>query len=333
MHVPDLTDVLKHDCVFLSPHLDDIALSCPGRVLEETSSGRTVLIATLFSHAGQADAGRFKRDAYPNRQAEDKRAAEVLGADTLHATMLDAPFRAEIYQRFSGIMFKRDANHASTMMQAADYVSKLLERAQPETLFVPLGVGWHIDHRLTREAALVGASNYKWRKSGATETQRITDELKYQSDRILPKIVFYEDRPYSFVQESVRLRLAELGYSADAHDLPLADTDELRESLIESFMSAHYVKHALTPDEKDTCLRNLNSHVTRGSVQPVQQAQSDVHLFDRVTLATARKAVAAHASQLAGLYGDIDGWQRMTQEYSRRLGFDSDYVERYWTLP
>ncbi len=74
MHVADLTDILKYDCLFLAPHLDDVALSCPARVLEENATGKKVLIATLFSHPGATDAGRFKTADYLNRREEDRKA-------------------------------------------------------------------------------------------------------------------------------------------------------------------------------------------------------------------------------------------------------------------
>ena len=333
MHVADLTDVMKYDCVFLSPHLDDISLSCPARVLEEIATGKKVLIATLFSHPGPVDVGKFKAADYASRREEDRKAAEVLHADTLHAGMLDAPFRSEQYQRFTGLMFKRDANHAQSMMQAADYIARLVERAKPDTLFVPLGVGWHIDHRLVREAAMVGVSNYKWRTLENKNVEPLTPEIRAHADKTMPRTMFYEDRPYAFVQEAVRLRLAELGYSADAHDLPLLDADEFRTSFIDSFMQAPYVKRSMQPDENEFCLRHLNSHLTRGSVQQAPQAVADVRLYDRITFATVRRTVAEYRSQIEPLFGDLDAWQRQTYEYSRRLGFESDYVERYWHLP
>ena len=332
MHVADLTDILKYDCLFLAPHLDDVALSCPARVLEENATGKKVLIATLFSHPGATDAGRFKTADYVNRREENRKAAEALKADTLHAGMLDAPFRWDQYQKFTGLMFKRDANHAQTMMQAAEYIAKLIERAKPDVMFVPLGVGWHIDHRLTREAAMVGVSNYKWRTL-ENKNEALTPELRAHAANTTPRLVFYEDRPYAFVQESVRLRLAELGYSADSHDLPLLESDEFRKTFIDSFMAAPYVKASLQPDENEFCLRHLNSHLTRGSVQQASQAAADVRIYDRITLAAVRRAVSEYRSQLGGLYGDIDAWQRATLEYSRRIGFENDYIERYWLLP
>lgn len=333
MHVADLTDVLKYDCLFLAPHLDDVALSCPARVLEENATGKKVLIATLFSHPGATDAGRFKSGNYQARREEDRRAAEVLNADTLHAGMLDAPFRWDQYQKFTGLMFKRDQNHAQTMMQAAEYIAKLIERAKPDLMFVPLGVGWHIDHRLSREAAMVGVSNFKWRTLENKDAKALTPELRAHAANSTPRLVFYEDRPYAFVQESVRLRLAELGYSSDAHDLPLLESDEFRKTFIESFMNAPYVKAHLDADEHEFCLRHLNSHLTRGSVQHAPQAQADVRIYDRITLSAVRRAVGEYGSQIGGLYGDIDAWQRATLEYSRGMGFANEYIERYWTLP
>lgn len=333
MHVADLTDVLKYDCLFLAPHLDDVALSCPARVLEENATGKKVLIATLFSHPGASDAGRFKAADYQGRREEDRKAAEALKADTLHSGMLDAPFRWDQYQNFTGLMFKRDANHAQTMMHAAEYIAKLIERARPDVMFVPLGVGWHIDHRLTREAAMVGVSNYKWRTLENKNAEALTPEMRAHSANTLPRLMFYEDRPYAFVQESVRLRLAELGYSADSHDLPLLESDEFRKTFIESFMGAPYVKSMLRTEENEFCLRHLNSHLTRGSVQQAPQAIADLHIYDRITLAAVRRAVSEYRSQIGGLYGDIDAWQRTTMEYSRRIGFENDYIERYWLLP
>jgi LmbE family N-acetylglucosaminyl deacetylase len=333
MHVADLTDVMKYDCLFLSPHLDDIALSCPARVLEEVATGKKVLIATLFSHPGPADAGKYKAADYVGRREEDRKAAEILRADTLHAGMLDAPFRSDQYRNFTGLMFKRDTNHAQTMMNAADYIARLIERAKPDTVFCPLGVGWHIDHRLTREAAMVGVSNFKWRALENKNIEPLTPEIRAHSDKTMPRMVFYEDRPYAFVQESVRLRLAELGFSADAHDLPLLEADEFRKTFIDSFMAAPYVKKNMQPDENEFCLRHLNSHLTRGSVQQAPQAQVDVRLYDRITQATVRRAVSEFRSQIEPLFGDIEVWQRQTQDYSRLLGFSLEYVERYWHLP
>jgi hypothetical protein len=169
----------RYDSVYLSPHLDDVALSCPCTLLREVEAGARVLVATLFSHPGPADAGAFRRDDYAARWAEDARAMAVLGADFLHAGLLDAPFRCSLYHNFEGILFGRDPGDAATLEQAKAVVAEILERAKPQRVYAPLGVGEHIDHRLTHEAAPPGS-------------------------------LFYEDRPYAFVRDAVALRLAVL---------------------------------------------------------------------------------------------------------------------------
>ena len=62
---------MKVDSVYLSPHLDDVAISCPARILEERAEGRRVLVVTLFS----------KGPGERVRKREDRRAMRLLGAD------------------------------------------------------------------------------------------------------------------------------------------------------------------------------------------------------------------------------------------------------------
>lgn len=172
-----------YDSVYLSPHLDDVALSCPCTLRREVESGARVLVVTLFSHPGSTDAGPFRRDDYAARWAEDARAMQALGADYFHAGLLDAPFRSALYHGFEGILFGRDACDAGTLQQAKAVVADVLARAKPARVYAPLGVGEHIDHRLAHEAAPPGS-------------------------------LFYEDRPYAFVRDAVALRLAVLGAGA-----------------------------------------------------------------------------------------------------------------------
>lgn len=193
----------RYDSVYLSPHLDDVALSCPCTLMHEVQAGARVLVATLFSHPGPADAGQFRRDDYVVRWAEDARAMAALGADFFHAGLLDAPFRSSLYHNFEGILFGRDPGDAATQRHAKAVVTDILERARPQRVYAPLGVGEHIDHRLTHEAAPPGS-------------------------------LFYEDRPYAFVRDAVELRLAVLGAG------PMPDIDGFLESLFRGPMAAAF---------------------------------------------------------------------------------------------
>ncbi|MCP5190661.1 MAG: PIG-L family deacetylase, partial [Pseudomonadales bacterium] len=50
-----------YDSIYLSPHLDDVPLSCGGQVYQETSAGRRVLVVTLV--AGRPTLDRLSHSA------------------------------------------------------------------------------------------------------------------------------------------------------------------------------------------------------------------------------------------------------------------------------
>ncbi len=58
--------------IFVSPHLDDVVLSAPGRVLARTERGERVVVLTVFS---EGDA------RYAGRREEDRSALAILGAE------------------------------------------------------------------------------------------------------------------------------------------------------------------------------------------------------------------------------------------------------------
>jgi LmbE family N-acetylglucosaminyl deacetylase len=43
------------DHIYLSPHLDDVALSCGGQIFLHTTAGQSVLVVTLMAGAPDAD--------------------------------------------------------------------------------------------------------------------------------------------------------------------------------------------------------------------------------------------------------------------------------------
>ncbi|MCW5981843.1 MAG: PIG-L family deacetylase [Bryobacteraceae bacterium] len=159
--------------LFLSPHLDDAVLSCPGRIQRLAGAGSRVVVATVFTEADAAAA-----TLYRNRRAEDKRAVRSLGATPLHLGFLDAPYRSAEYRDFREIVFGEAAEYAGTCRRVTEEIRTLVGRLQARTVLGPLAAGNHVDHRLARDAALA-----------AVETSRL---------------LFYEDRPYAFVREQVR---------------------------------------------------------------------------------------------------------------------------------
>jgi LmbE family N-acetylglucosaminyl deacetylase len=128
--------------LFVSPHLDDVAFGCGELV---ASSARPVVV-TLF--AGRppraapitrwdADCGFDEGDDVVGaRRDEDRCALDVLGATPYWLDFLDDQYGA-----------------SPTGRELADAIAAVLEREQPRSIFVPLGL-FHADHRRASDAAL-----------------------------------------------------------------------------------------------------------------------------------------------------------------------------------
>jgi LmbE family N-acetylglucosaminyl deacetylase len=163
--------------IYLSPHLDDVALSCGGLVWEQTQAGQPASIWTIC--AGDVPAGPLSSfaqslharwqtslQAVAHRRQEDIAACAHLSASYRHFTIPDC-----IYRRLEpGSLSAGEAN-SSTFIYAsreaifgplhpaeAGLVRQLttdLSQALPPVteLVCPLTLGGHVDHRLIRLAA------------------------------------------------------------------------------------------------------------------------------------------------------------------------------------
>ncbi|MDX1616015.1 MAG: PIG-L family deacetylase [Candidatus Promineifilaceae bacterium] len=156
-----------YDAVYLAPHLDDVALSCGALVYEQTQAGQQVLIVSLMAgdppqeavslHAQRLHTRwQLAANVAAARRAEDRAACAVLGADHLHWQLPDCIYR---HNPDDGRpLYPSDAALFGTVHPAEktliDEIAARLGRLPPhERLYVPLGVGGHVDHRLTRAAA------------------------------------------------------------------------------------------------------------------------------------------------------------------------------------
>ncbi len=153
--------------VFLSPHFDDAALSCGGLVWHLTQAGHRVEIWTLmggfppdenyssFAVQNHRAWGKSGEEAIRMRQAEDRGACQVLGAQARHFDWADA-----IYRRApqSGEPIVTDNQTLFSAPPEEALVAEMAETLQAELsegalLVCPLGIGKHIDHRTVALAA------------------------------------------------------------------------------------------------------------------------------------------------------------------------------------
>jgi LmbE family N-acetylglucosaminyl deacetylase len=121
---------MSWDVVYVSPHLDDAALSCSARILRDVAAGKRVLVATVFS-AGAPDEARRKR--------EDRRAMKRLGVEHVHLDYRDAPWRNRRFDSFRAIVLGK-----------ADFRLRL--RFDADEIVAPLAIGTHVDHRIVHAA-------------------------------------------------------------------------------------------------------------------------------------------------------------------------------------
>jgi len=157
---------MKH--IYLSPHLDDAALSCGGIIRDQVRSGDAVEVWTFFTADPPAsplsgfaaelhERWQGGQEAVRLRREEDETAMRVLGCSWQHLGFHDCIYRVDP-------LTSKPLIHDLGDLFSPDYQveTALLIRLEEELqhrlsgsarLYVPLSVGEHVDHRLVRMAA------------------------------------------------------------------------------------------------------------------------------------------------------------------------------------
>lgn len=181
--------------LFISPHLDDAALSCGGLIHQLVQKGDEVIIATICT----ADAPTHIRLSptalrihntewhlgdrpYVRRCEEDIAACGQLHAQYWHLGLLDAIYRHDaqgnayyLEDFMGGATIPADALAQGQSIHSAlhQHMCTQPKTHRAITAYVPLALGGHVDHLIVRDA-----------------TSAVMRELA------IP-IVYYEDFPYA----------------------------------------------------------------------------------------------------------------------------------------
>lgn len=156
-----------YDSIYLSPHLDDAALSCGGQIYEQTAVGKSVLIVTItagdpparpLSAFAQSLHERWELavDVTAARRAEDIRACQILGADFAHWIIPDCVYRSHpnsgqpLYPTWADVISAIQPAELGLINQLAEQMAHFPPDSQ---VVAPLAAGNHVDHQLTRAAA------------------------------------------------------------------------------------------------------------------------------------------------------------------------------------
>ncbi len=202
--------------VIISPHFDDGVFSCGGAASQLTAAGHSVLVITMMGGLIQDElpdtpilADLHQRwgageDPLRQRQIEDENASKILGVDFMHVPLPDCVYRLAgdepLYPSEESLFGD---------VHPADYAPRLLKGIQiPELetaskVYLPLGVGHHVDHQIARD----------W---GLTQMRDAPDKSVLR---------FYVEFPYSKADRSTELALSAIDLPLEPADVILSDAE------------------------------------------------------------------------------------------------------------
>ncbi len=200
----------------VSPHLDDLALSCgsflaahPGSFLATVFAGGPGRIDPLPSWDVTCGAFRPGDDVVDVRRHEDLQAAEILGASTRHLAHWDGQYRGPDHGY-------RGPESGALVQEIAADVETLVDQLDVDSWLIPLGI-LHPDHRAAAEACLQVAA--------------ATDDVDW---------LVYEELPYATAfpghrDEAVR-RLRRLGFRVhEGADTGPPRNEEVKRRAVEAY--------------------------------------------------------------------------------------------------
>lgn len=152
--------------IYLSPHLDDAALSAGGWIYNQTQAGNKVEIWTFMcGYPPNKDLSIFAqilhmqwgmpsaRQIVRMRRTEDKAAAAILGAKVRHFDFLDCIYRRDANGEWLYTNVFVDP-HSSESKLPAEIAATISARLKPDDkLICQFSVGKHLDHVTVRRAA------------------------------------------------------------------------------------------------------------------------------------------------------------------------------------
>ena len=169
--------MVKH--IYLSPHSDDVALSCGGQIIANPGRKNDVIVLNIFTSAherlsqGSEETGSKLFDSLnSDRTTEDQLAWDSIGVSAHYLNLPESLLRGRFPFSLLSNMEERELSR--------DIVSALTKYKQEypsASFYFPAGFGGHVDHLACRAAGF---------------------ELLH--DGILDNIILYEDIPYSWLK-------------------------------------------------------------------------------------------------------------------------------------
>ena len=154
--------------IYLSPHFDDVALSCGGLVWEQAQDGESVSVWTICAgNAPESGLSPFAESLHQRwqtgaqapeqRRLEDLASCKVMNAAARHFDLPDCIYRADaegnlLYASENAIFEPLHPLEAPLVDRLSQELLSLLPEGA--RLVSPLSLGGHVDHRLVRQVAV-----------------------------------------------------------------------------------------------------------------------------------------------------------------------------------
>lgn len=202
--------------IYLSPHFDDVALSCGGLIWEQTHGGIPVEIWTVM--AGDPPVGaesslaqqmhtdwqtKNAQETVAIRRSEDQNAARRVGAAIRHLPFPDAIYRRSktgtLYYP-EGIFVPPNPRESDLADEIARHMAEKL--TQYDTIVCPLAIGGHVDHILTRKA-VESLDRPLWYYADVPYVFRYPEELSPAAAGMTGKNFFISTQGLAGWQESI----------------------------------------------------------------------------------------------------------------------------------
>ncbi len=302
----------RYRAVIISPHLDDAVFSCGGAIAAMVHDG-PVLVLNLFTgylsnlkiHGAVLGEERYQ---------EERDAARFLGFESRSMGELDAPFRRNAYRQVGNLFRPPVAQDLTWLPALRKTVFAVLDELDYQHLYVPLGIGWHVDHVLSY--------------------------LVFEPWAGRANVLFYEDAVYCCIPHSTRYRLNELAaYPRADGDLSLAPVNELlawwqaamsyADTALMKNLQPWILRQCAVPAVSAYLYRLMASH--RRLASPANGLRLHPCLVPIDSQFDAKvRAMALYGSQFREFFSGPQDCVATFSAYARHIQGHAAPVERYW---
>jgi hypothetical protein len=295
----------KYKAIFISPHLDDAVFSCGAEIARLREIGE-VLVINVFTQF-LARANKANVSIGPERYEEERAASQALNFDSINLNELDAFFRENRFQSVGNIFLSLQKNDFDYLEILRKKIQQCLEQFDFEKIYVPIGVGWHIDHQL----CFLAFSN-----------------SKYQNE-----IIYYEDAPYCLMRGATDLRLNEIG-QLDFGSLTLkawwhSSLAFWKSGMVQK-MRPSVLRYLSFPFTSLYIFRLLRSHSTRQrffQTKKLTPTTRELGSFFSKKL----KGISQYTTQVKEFFVNSDQMKSAYTAYSHTADPSKEYTERFWS--